>query len=243
MKKSFRKFIAVSKGIILWLRPHILFGFLKNPLLFSANLLMLTKWIAAQEKNDFYSDFFNFSRDHSNRYKLYRHVIEKEGLNNIPLEYLEFGVSQGHSIRWWISANQHPESRFYGFDTFEGLPEDWGTYNKGEMSAGIPDLSDERVAFIKGLFQDTLVDFIKKYNPEGKRKIIHLDADLFSATLFVLTTLARELKPGDILLFDEFNVPNHEWMAYKQFVDSFYMKTEVLGAVNNYYQVAFKIID
>ena len=83
----------------------------------------------------------------------------------------------------------------------------------------------------------------KKYNPEGKRKIIHLDADLFSATLFVLTTLARELKPGDILLFDEFNVPNHEWMAYKQFVDSFYMKTEVLGAVNNYYQVAFKIID
>jgi hypothetical protein len=70
------------------------------------------------------------------------------------------------------------------------------------------------------------------------RKIIHLDADLFTSTLFVLTSLGSSLKKGDILIFDEFNVPNHEFFAFKIFSDSFYVKTRLLGAVNNYFQVA-----
>jgi len=242
VKKQLRKTIAFVKGFILWLRPGVIFGFLKGPFLFAANLLSLTRWIAKQQKLKFYNDFFNPSRDHSNRYKLYEYIVKSESLDRDPISYLEFGVSQGHSFRWWAAANNNPDSRFFGFDTFEGLPEDWGTYNKGEMSASIPDLDDSRCLFIKGLFQDTLFDFLRQNPLHEKRKIIHLDADLFSATIFVLTTLARDLKDGDILLFDEFNVPNHEWMAYQIFMDSFYIKTEILGAVNNYYQVGFKII-
>jgi uncharacterized membrane protein len=68
-----------------------------------------------------------------------------------------------------------------------------------------------------------------------------LDADIFSATLYVLTTLAPYLQPNDILFFDEFNVPSHEYLAFKMFTQSYYVQTEVLGAVNNFYQVAFKI--
>ena len=218
-------------------------GFLSSPFLFLSNLLSLSKWISKQQKTDHYNDFFNPSRDHSYRYKLYDYIVKKEGLDTQPVDYLEFGVSQGHSFRWWAKTNNHPDSKFYGFDTFEGLPEQWGTYGKGEMAAAIPDLDDNRCSFIKGLFQDTLVEFLEKHPVRDRRKIVHLDADLFSATLFVLTTLARDLKAGDILLFDEFNVPNHEWMAYRIFMESFYVKTELLGAVNNYYQVAFKIID
>jgi hypothetical protein len=111
----------------------------------------------------------------------------------------------------------------------------------GDMSASIPDLNDQRCSFFKGLFQDTLYDFIANNKLSDKRKIIHLDADLFSSTLFVLTTLAPLLKKGDILFFDEFNVPNHEWMAFQIFTESFYIKTKLLGAVNNYYQVAFRV--
>jgi hypothetical protein len=163
-------------------------------------------------------------------------------LKDKPFDYLEFGVSQGHSFRWWVSNSANSESRFYGFDTFEGLPENWGTFNKGDMIANIPTLDDTRSHFIKGLFQETLNDFLVKNNlNNGKRKIIHLDADLFSSTLYALTSLAPFLKSGDVLFFDEFNVPNHEFFAFKTFCDSYYVKVRLLGAVNNYFQVAMII--
>ena len=49
------------------------------------------------------------------------------------------------------------------------------------------------------------------------------------------------VQKNDILFFDEFNVPNHEFYALKLFTDAFYVKTELIGAVNNYYQVALLI--
>ena len=72
--------------------------------------------------------------------------------------------------------------------------------------------------------------------------MIHLDADLFSSTLYALTSMAPCLNTGDILFFDEFNVPNHEFLAFKIFTESYYVKTKLLGAVNNYYQTAFIIM-
>lgn len=68
-----------------------------------------------------------------------------------------------------------------------------------------------------------------------------MDADLFSSTLYVLTSLAPFLKSGDIIIFDEFNVPNHEFLAFEAFINSYYFEYEVLGAVNNYYNLAVKI--
>jgi len=110
------------------------------------------------------------------------------------------------------------------------------------MTSNIPDINDTRVKFIKGLFQESLPKFIREneFN-SNERKIIHLDADLFSSTLFVLTSLATIIRKGDILIFDEFNVPNHEFQAFKIFTESFYVNTRLIGAVNNYYQVAFII--
>ena len=67
------------------------------------------------------------------------------------------------------------------------------------------------------------------------------DADLYTATLFALTSLAPHLKKGDIIFFDEFVVPTHEFMAYTHFIDSYYFKLELIGAANNYYFVAFKV--
>ena len=49
------------------------------------------------------------------------------------------------------------------------------------------------------------------------------------------------LNKGDIIFFDEFNVPMHEYKALKEWTESFYPEYEVLGEVNNYYQIALKI--
>ena len=138
--------------------------------------------------------------------------------------------------------NKNVNSKFYGFDTFEGLPESWGTYAKGDMNANLPGIEDTRIKFVKGLFQNTLFDFIDSHRIGNCKMIIHLDSDLFSSTLFALTTLARFLKKDDIIIFDEFNVPNHEYFAFKVFTESFYVKYELIAAVNNYYQSAFRIV-
>lgn len=242
MKNTLLRFIAFFKGLVILLRPHLLLGFLRHPFLLVSNTLALSKWIAGQNRNSFFNDFYTPKRDYSKRYQLYQHVIETQGLADIPVDYLEFGVCGGYSFKWWVNESKNSESRFYGFDTFEGLPEDWGTFSKGDMAAGIPVIDDTRVEFLKGLFQETLPAFLANQKMrKDTRKVIHLDADLFSSTLYALTSLAPYLKKGDLLLFDEFNVPNHEFYAFKMFCDSYYVKTKVIGAVNNYFQVAMVI--
>lgn len=242
MKRTIVKINAFIKGLVLVIRPHVFLGWLRHPFLTMGNILSLTKWVANQDKNIILNDFYSPKRDYTKRYQLYQSVIEKLGLENEPINYLEFGVCGGHSFEWWVNKCTHSDSKFYGFDTFEGLPENWGFFNKGDMAANIPVIDDKRAAFVKGLFQDTLQDFLSNVDlKNGKRNVIHMDADLFSSTLFVLTSLAPYLKKGDILMFDEFNVPNHEFFAFKMFSDAYYVKTKLIAAVNNYYQVAMVI--
>ncbi len=203
-------------------------------------LSKISKWVQEHRSiafNDFPSPGWNYQK----RYGLYEYVVGKEKLHE-PITYLEFGVSEGESFRWWVSHIPNGRSRFYGFDTFTGLPEDWGGFSAGEMSTGsrAPRFKDKRARFIKGLFQDTLPVFLRTHKMKG-RKVIHLDADLYSSTLYVLTTIAPFLRPGDILFFDEFTVPRHEFLAFTDFVHSYYLQFELLGAANNYFVVAFKL--
>jgi len=239
LKKIFIRINAFVKGLVLLVRPHIFLGWLRSPFFFISNTLSLTKWIARQPAKGILNDFYTAKRVYSRRFDLYNYLSDKYDLKNNSLDYLEFGVAGGHSFRWWVSNSADRDSRFYGFDTFEGLPEAWGTFSKSDMASSVPVIDDTRVRFYKGLFQESVPGFIKEWDrKENRLKVIHFDADLFSSTLFALTALAPYMKKGDILLFDEFNVPNHEFLAFKIFSDSYYIKTRLLGAVNNYLQVA-----
>lgn len=243
MKKIFRTFNAFIKGLVLLFRPHWFLGWVSPVYLLFYNTISLSRWLSKQDKKGILNDFYSPKRNYSKRLQLYTYVLENKGLKEQSIDYLEFGVFGGSSFGWWLKNNINSESRFYGFDTFEGLPENWGTFKKGEMNAEVPTADDSRAKFIKGLFQDTLHNFLKEHNLEnGKKKVIHMDADLFSSTLFTLTTLAPFLKKGDIIFFDEFNVPNHEFYAFQMFCKSYYVKTRMIGAVNNYFQVAIEII-
>lgn len=201
----------------------------------------LSKW----RKNTIvtgYNDWYQSDWDYNRRVSLYEAISKSEGLDQSAIDYFEFGVSSGYSFRWWLANNKNEKSQFFGFDTFEGLPESYGSFGKGSMAATLESLNitDTRASFYKGLFQDTVVPFLENYKSD-RRKLIHLDADLFSATIFSLSQLYRFLQDGDILMFDEFAVPKHEFMAFKIFTESFYIKYEVIAAANNYLFLAVKI--
>jgi O-methyltransferase len=226
------------KGYFFVLRLHRLFP--PNILSFFSHLAALSGWIMKHRKTG-YSDFYSRKFDYARRYVLYRHLIETEKLNG-AIDYIEFGVSKGDSFKWWAGNITNAGARFYGFDTFTGLPEDWGSFKKGDMTNNNepPVLDDRRCKFYQGLFQQTLPGFINTYSPNNRR-VIHMDADLYSSTLYALTSVAPLLKKGDIIIFDEFNVPMHEFKAFIEWTESYYIKYEVLGAVNNFYQVAVKM--
>ncbi len=208
------------------------------------HLYYLTKFSAwaAKNKKVAYNDFPS-KWDYGKRYNLYQWVLDKEDVKNEPINYIEFGVAAGHSFRWFLAANSNPASRFYGFDTFTGLPEDWGPFKKGSFSNNneLPALDDKRGRFYQGLFQQTIHQFLPQLD-NTRKNVIMLDADIFSATLFALASLAPFLKKGDIILFDEFAVPTHEFKAFHEFVQTFYIDLELIAAASNYYFAVFKVV-
>lgn len=237
------RIVKFIKGILLVLPVSLIFYPFSRLFIFLFHFNKMIVWIYQNKKGLLLNDFFSIKRDYSRRYKLYTTLLQHYNLSREAITYLEFGVAHGASFQWWMKENTNPTSRFFGFDTFEGLPENWGGfYSKGDMKADVPQLSDSRGRFIKGLFQDTLNPFIEEnrglLNNAG-RKVLHLDADLYSSTLFTLSQLYPFLKKGDIILFDEFNVPLHEFKAYREFTSSFYIKLKPVAAVNNFYQTAF----
>ncbi len=238
------RLIALSKAVFFLLRPGAYLGFLSTPLVFLGNSLKLSAWIVRQQRKKIpFDDFFRFRRNYQDRFKLHGHVMATEKLAAEKIDYLEFGVAGGASLSWWLASNTNPASRFYGFDTFEGLPEDWGMFKKGEMGPGNLAIQDERCTLVKGLFQESVPKFMASANLDpATKRVFHMDADLFSSTLLVLISFAGIFKPGDILLFDEFCVPNHEFLAFDIFTKMYNVRYEMVGAVNNYLQIALRIV-
>jgi len=233
--------IRKTKSLFLKWNLHVLVSPFSKAMLNGAYMSEMSKWRKAHPVKG-YNDFYQRKWDYSRRFLLYEALIKQEQLDTAAIDYLEFGVSGGSSFRWWLQKNTNASSGFYGFDTFEGLPEKWGAYPKGAMAAQLESLqiTDARASFYKGLFQETLVPFLENYK-SNNRKLIHLDADLFSATIFTLSQLYKYLNDGDILMFDEFAVPLHEFMAFKIFTESFYIDYEVIAVANNYLFLAVKI--
>jgi hypothetical protein len=175
---------------------------------------------------------------------LYAHLAR--GFAAHPIDYLEFGVFEGETIRTWARLHRHPDSRFFGFDSFEGLPEAWALpgkiIRKGQYDAKgrVPVVDDPRVGFVTGLFQDSLRGFLRDYTPGGQL-VVHCDADLHSSTLYVLATLDEILAPGSVIVFDELS-GGAEFRAFRDYTSAFRRSARLLGTASyNYAQAALEI--
>jgi hypothetical protein len=134
---------------------------------------------------------------------------------------LEFGVFHGRSIR---RLRPGADGCVHGFDSFEGLPEDWTARDAaGGLSTGgrLPAVP-AHVALHRGWFEHTLPPFLAA-NP-GAVRLAHIDCDLYASTTTVLEALAPRLVPGSVLVFDDFLAypgwEGHEFRAWQEFVRS-----------------------
>jgi len=151
---------------------------------------------------------------------------------------LEFGVFQGTTIRR-IKELSNEDDKIYGFDSFEGLPENWeGTVcTKGFFSTGgnIPDVSG--VNFVKGWFDETLPKVLKELS---EISVLHVDCDLYSSTKTVLWSLNNLIVPGTIICFDEWiytkengeRCEDHEKKCFYEWVETFNRQFEFVDFID-----------
>src|SRR5262249_28322952 len=137
-------------------------------------------------------------------------------LGHVPLEpglILECGVFEGASIT--KIAKRYPDRTVFGFDSFEGLPEDWvrahDYYPKGFFGTnGELPAVPSNVRLVKGWFADTLPKF-REDNEGRKISLLHVDCDLYSSTKCIFDHLGPLFQGGMILVFDELvNYPGFE---------------------------------
>jgi hypothetical protein len=137
--------------------------------------------------------------------------------------WLEFGVWEGKSVNY---ISQFTKQTVYGFDSFEGLPEFWRTgFDAGafNLSGKLPK-TNKNVSLVKGWFNDTLPSFLEEHQHE-KIGFVHLDADLYSSTKFVLLSIAHSLAKDAIIVFDElinydgFDGCSGELRAWDEFIN------------------------
>lgn len=142
---------------------------------------------------------------------------------------LEFGVGKGNSLRRICS-----EMFTYGFDSWDGLPEDWRPgFPKGMFACEPPQLVHTHL--VKGLFSDTVPLF--ELDDLGHITLVHLDADLYSSTKAILDNLdhTKVFTPGTFVVFDEWHgfpgagPDDHEQRAWREFADRTGLKWSVVG--------------
>ena len=173
------------------------------------------------------------------------HTVLKKAYEAMSLQHgliLEFGVRHGTSIRQLASLTSKP---LYGFDSFEGLPEDWHQESKEVYSTRgkIPKVP-AHVTLIPGWFEETLPLFLEKHGEDIA--LINIDCDIYSSTKTVLDLLSSRIKKGTIILFDEY-IGNLHWeedehKAFMEGIDTYQWKYEYVCYSAYTKQVVVKIV-
>jgi hypothetical protein len=156
--------------------------------------------------------------------------------------YLEFGVFKGRSIN--LFSSKIPDVTFHGFDSFEGLQEDWkgwmlpkGSFN---LQGNLPEVN-KNVVLHKGWFNKTVPEFLNGKNE--KIRFLHVDCDTYESAKYILETLGDKIDSNTYILFDEYfgyrGWEIGEFKAFGEFIAQKRLSYKYVGFAN--YNVLVKI--
>jgi hypothetical protein len=156
-------------------------------------------------------------------------------------DYLEFGIYKGFSL-WYaqavaLDANVR-DMRFFGFDSFSGLPPVVGKDKGGSFFEGDFACSEETVRsfldrngtdwkktfLVKGWFDQTLTPAARETYGLRTCSVCLIDCDLYESTRDVLNFIEPLLKDKTVLIFDDWsdfgNDPSKgEQKAFSEFLE------------------------
>lgn len=150
-------------------------------------------------------------------------MMQRLRQQDIRGDYYEFGLFRGYSF-WYAQQAADREGiagmRFYGFDSFSGLPEvlggdrDSGLFFSGDYRCSreevVAQLSEHgfdwsRGQLVEGFFDQSLTPEVRAEQRMGLASLVLVDCDLYQSTVPVLRFLAPLLQHGTVMLFDDWH--------------------------------------
>jgi len=158
---------------------------------------------------------------------------------------LEFGVATGRTLNQF--AKWLPNKFVFGFDGFEGLPEDWTSrMRRGFFARDTLPKVRSNCQLVVGWFDQTLPGFKQNKIKKGPVALLHVDCDLYSSTVTILNNLKDNIVPGTVIIFDEYiNYPGwqlDEFRAWQEHCRMYGVKYEYIGRVSRHQKVAIRVI-
>lgn len=217
-------------------------AFLREPLGYPANVdyEMVARLKAAASSADYMVAHMMNARNLVRRAELLEFAL---GACSVDGLIMEFGVFRGESLRFM--AKRVPQD-VHGFDSFEGLPEDWTYFQKQgrfSLAGKIPEFHETNIRIYKGWFEETLPQFLAGHTEAAR--LIHIDCDIYSSTRAVLALVAARIVKGTVIVFDEYlNYPSwqaHEFKAFQEFVAASGLNYRYAGFASSHSSVAVVI--
>ncbi|NQZ85343.1 MAG: hypothetical protein HRU03_06505 [Nanoarchaeales archaeon] len=157
-------------------------------------------------------------------------------------DYLEFGVFNGSSLGSMYLASKKlnlKNTRYFGFDAFQGLPEDCENEDEGVWKKGFYSCSYEKmneclrrrninlkdITFINGWYDETLNEKTKNKLKLNNLGIVFIDCDTYSSSKTVLNFIGPLIKKEVIICFDDWKLNDldikelGEYKAFNEFLD------------------------
>lgn len=149
--------------------------------------------------------------------------FEYAAMTGVEGDYFEFGVWKGGSLiaAYHISRQFEglSQMRFYGFDSFEGIPVLSRNKSEAEVfppgmfqSGGVEQVRRNlneakvdltRIDLIEGWYADTLNCKTREKLPIRYAAVVNIDCDVYESTIPVLDFIEPHLIDGSIVIFDD----------------------------------------
>jgi len=137
-------------------------------------------------------------------------------------DYLEFGLHRGlsflHAVRY-ARRYELESMRFYGFDSFEGLPDaineaegKYDHFHEGQYACSESEfrsileeakVDTSRITLVPGFYDQVLTSELKQKLSIERAAVVWIDCDLYESTVPVLEFITDCVTTGTFLAFDD----------------------------------------